>query len=61
MTSVTEMFDLPSYNTLDYFKETSETEVEKIIKSSKPTTLDPLPTEIISTFSSTHEAHQYIV
>ena len=36
-------------NTLDYFKETNETEVGKIIKCSKSTTcsLDPLPTKII--------------
>ena len=43
-------------NTLDYFKETSETEVGKIIKSSKSTTcsLDPLPTKIIKKTSSAH-------
>ena len=42
--------------TLDYLKETSETEVGKIIKSSKSTTcsLDPLPTEIIKKTSSAH-------
>ena len=42
--------------TLDYFKETSGTEVGKIIKSSKSTTcsLDPLPTEIIKKTSSAH-------
>ena len=43
-------------NTLDYFKESSETEVGKIIKSSKSTTcsLDPLPTKIIKKTSSAH-------
>ena len=43
-------------NTLDYFKETSETEVGKIIKSRKSTTcaLDPLPTKIIKKTSSAH-------
>ena len=43
-------------NTLDYFKETSETEVGKIIKSSKSTTcsLDPLQTKIIKKTSSAH-------
>ena len=43
-------------NTLDYFKETNETEVGKIIKSSKSTTcsLDPLPTKIIKKTSSSH-------
>ena len=43
-------------NTLDYFKETSETEVGKISKSSKSTTcsLDPLPTKIIKKTSSVH-------
>ena len=42
--------------TLDYFRETSETKVEKIIKSSKSTTcsLDPLPAEIINKTSSAH-------
>ena len=41
---------------LDYFKETSETKVGKIIKYSKSTTcsLDPLPTEIIKKTSSAH-------
>ena len=50
--------------TLDYFKEMSETEVGKIIKSSKSTTcsLDPLPTEIIKKTSSAHiPAHQSII
>ena len=42
--------------TLDHFKETSKTEVGKIIKSSKATTcsLNPLPTEIIKKTSSAH-------
>ena len=43
-------------NTLDYFKETSETKVGKIIKSIKSTTcsLYPLPTKIIKKTSSAH-------
>ena len=43
-------------NTLNYCKETSETEVGKIIKSSKSTTcsLDRLPTKIINKTSSSH-------
>ena len=42
--------------TLDYFKDTTEAEVGKIIKFSKSTTwsLDPLPTEIIKKTSSAH-------
>ena len=52
--------DLEQYTTttLDYFKETSETEVGKMIKSSKSATLslDPLPTEIIKKTSSAHIA-----
>ena len=45
-----------STTTLDYFKETSGTEVGKIIKSSKSTTcsLNPLPTEIIKKTLSAH-------
>ena len=42
--------------TLDYFEETSETEVGKIIKSTKPTTymysLDPLPTALVKKTSA---------